>query len=240
MGNLSIFFLILSLPFLLFGCSQEQYKPEAKQSNTQEKMENNQEEYIVDKSDILEKDELLENSNENIPPTEKEIQGLLQMREEEKLARDIYRTLGEQWNLPIFSNIAESEQTHMDAVKVLLEKYSLADPNTKDSIGYFSSPNIQVLYNDLLSNGKKSLLDALTVGAMVEDLDIKDLDTFLKETSNEDIIITYKNLMKGSRNHLRAFVRQIQKNGEEYTPKYISIEEYENIISSPQERGRIH
>ena len=52
------------------------------------------------------------------------------IREEEKLARDVYITLGEQWGLPIFASIAESEQRHMDAFGRLIDKYGLEDPVT--------------------------------------------------------------------------------------------------------------
>jgi hypothetical protein len=53
--------------------------------------------------------------------SEEEFSALLYMREEEKLARDVYLTLGAHWSLPIFQNIGQSEQAHMDAVKVLLD-----------------------------------------------------------------------------------------------------------------------
>ncbi|MDP2030099.1 MAG: DUF2202 domain-containing protein [Thiobacillus sp.] len=48
---------------------------------------------------------------------------LLFMREEEKLARDVYLTLYETWGLAVFSNIASSEQSHMDALLKLLRTY---------------------------------------------------------------------------------------------------------------------
>ncbi len=57
-----------------------------------------------------------------------EVQGILYMREEEKLARDVYLKLYEMWKLPIFKNIAESEQIRMDLVKALIIKYNLTDP----------------------------------------------------------------------------------------------------------------
>ena len=56
-----------------------------------------------------------------------EIDGILYMREEEKLARDVYLTLSQQWELPIFQNIAGSEATHMEAVSHLLDRYGLTD-----------------------------------------------------------------------------------------------------------------
>ena len=94
---------------------------------------------------------------------------------------------------------------------------------------------MQALYDSLVQKGKTSLLEALIVGATVEDLDIKDLETLKKETAKEDILVTYNNLQKGSRNHLRAFVKNIQANGGTYTPQYISISDYNSIISAEQE-----
>jgi hypothetical protein len=163
--------------------------------------------------------------------------GILYMREEEKLAHDAYLKLYEQWNLPIFDNIARSEQTHTDAVKTLIDKYGLVDPATT-TIGTFSNPELQALYDSLVNTGSASLQSALEVGAAIEEIDILDLQEHIAETDNEDIKLVYENLMKGSRNHLRAFVSTLERQGYDYTPQYLSQDEYTAIISSPIERGR--
>ena len=56
------------------------------------------------------------------PITDVEIEDLRFMREEEKLARETYLVLGEEWGLAIFSNIAESEHKHMAALEQLIDK----------------------------------------------------------------------------------------------------------------------
>lgn len=193
--------------------------------------------YQIDPSDFVDQDLVAAIAESEL--SQSEIDGLLLMREEEKLARDIYTVLGQKWNLPIFANIAESEQTHTDAVAVLLDRYQLSDPVVSDEVGVFSSSVLGQIYDDLLAKGEKSLKDALMVGATVEDLDINDLTKLLSETDNQDIKIVYNNLMKGSRNHLRAFTKQIERAGGTYAPAYISVEAYEAIISAPQERGRL-
>ena len=66
-----------------------------------------------------------------------EMNGLVFMREEEKLARDVYLTLHEQWGRRVFANISKSEQRHTDAIKYLLLKYEISDPVTEDSLGVF-------------------------------------------------------------------------------------------------------
>ena len=89
----------------------------------------------------------------------------------------------------------------------------------------------------MVAEGSGSLLAALKVGATIEDLDIYDLERLMSETDKVDIITVYENLQKGSRNHLRAFTKQIERNGGTYEAQYIGDAEYEDIISSSQERG---
>ncbi len=139
--------------------------------------------------------------------SEEEIQGLIQMREEEKLARDVYLTLYERWGLPIFNNIARSEQRHTDAVRNLLEMFGIPDPVTNDSVGHFSNETFTRLYRELVERGNASLLAALRVGIDIEELDIDDLEELLSQTENPYIIRVYNSLLRGSHNHLTAFRR---------------------------------
>ncbi len=165
--------------------------------------------------------------------------GLMKMREEEKLARDVYQVLYDRWQLRIFANIARSEQQHMDAVKVLLDKYQQPDPITDTTTGAFTDPELQKLYTALVDQGQKSLIGALEVGATIEDLDIKDLYDFLEQTDNIDIQTVYQNLAKGSRNHLRAFTSQLSSNGVTYKAQFLTPEQISDIITAPRERGRV-
>jgi len=165
--------------------------------------------------------------------------GLVKMREEEKLARDVYRVLYEKWNHRVFGNIAQSEQQHMDAIKMLLDKYSLTDPVTDSTIGVFTDPGLQQLYTSLVEQGNQSLIEALKVGATIEDLDIKDLYDLLAQTDNTDTKAVYQNLAKGSRNHLRAFVSQLSTSGTIYNAQFLTAVQIDDIIASPRERGRV-
>lgn len=172
-----------------------------------------------------------------------EIEDLVFMREEEKLARDSYIVLGKEWGLTIFSNIAGSEQKHMDALKQLLDKFGITDPVEDESdVGTYADPHLQALFNELMIWGLTSEMDALKVGGAIEETDIRDIQHAIERAENEDIITTYESLLCGSRNHLRAFVRQIEINGEEYEPfldydpETDELEELYEIIDSPMER----
>ena len=169
--------------------------------------------------------------------TENERKGLLWMREEEKLARDVYDVLAIKWGGRPFSNITRSEQTHMDAVKTLLDRHSIADPAATTKPGQFKDPTLQKLYDKLVKSGSLSRTKALQVGAQIEDLDLFDLERWLKLTENSDIKLVYANLEKGSRNHLRAFVSSLKMSGGTYKPMYISQSTFDKIIAAPMERG---
>ena len=164
-----------------------------------------------------------------------EIEGILYMREEEKLARDVYLTLYEVWGLPVFENIARSEATHMEAVRTLIDRYGLADPAAAE-VGVFTNPTLQGLYDQLVADGRTSLADALRVGAAIEEIDILDLQERLAQTDQADIELVYENLMKGSRNHLRAFASTLtRQTGETYQPQYLDPASYESIVNSARE-----
>jgi len=167
--------------------------------------------------------------------SEEERAGLIKMREEEKLARDVYLTLFDKWSHQVFSNIANSEQQHMDAVKSLLDKYGITDPVVDNTVGVFTDPHMAELYNALVQKGSTSIIDALLVGATIEDLDIYDLNILLAQTDNEDIQVIYQNLTKGSRNHMRAFTRTLGIYGVTYTAQYLTQEEIDQIISGSWE-----
>ncbi len=159
------------------------------------------------------------------------------MREEEKLARDVYVFLYNKWRTNIFTNISSSEQTHMDAILQLLNKYNLPDPAGSNGPGVYTSTILQNLYIQLTTQGTISIPEALKVGATIEDLDIYDLKAALTKVDNQDITLVYNNLMKGSRNHLRSFYSNILNVGGTYIPQFITQAEFDAIINSPMETG---
>ena len=162
---------------------------------------------------------------------------LVFMREEEKLARDVYRVLYEQWNKPIFTNISASEQRHMDAVLGRIEFYHLTDPVIDDSTGAFVDTHLAEAYLTLTDWGMKSLQDGLMVGAYIEELDILDLEEAIELSRHEDCDSVYEELMRGSRNHLRAFVGELEAMGVVYEAQLMEQEDVDTIVDSPMERG---
>jgi hypothetical protein len=166
---------------------------------------------------------------------------LLFVREEEKLARDVYLTLNDKWAQKVFLNIAtKSEQQHMDVMGALVKTYNLQDPVLDNTIGAFTDPVLLGLYQDLVMRGSTSLIDGLQVGGFIEEFDINDLQEAIDEakagSNPADIIAAYTNLMCGSRNHLRSFVGQLANNGVKYQAQVVSQATVDAIVNSSEEQ----
>ncbi len=163
--------------------------------------------------------------------SEEETAELLFMREEEKLARDVYTVLYAKWKQGVFNNISKAEQQHMDALLNLIERYDLEDPVENNEVGAFTNTDLATLYTTLTQQGELSLVDALKVGAAIEEIDILDLYEAIEATDNEDLKIVYNNLLKGSENHLNSFVRVLGRNGVTYSPQYLTQAQYDEIMN---------
>lgn len=163
--------------------------------------------------------------------SQEEIQGILFMREEEKLARDVYLALYEIYPLRPFLNISKSEQAHMDAIKYLIDTYGLTDPVGDNPPGVFQNEELQDLYDELIEKGSESREEALKVGALIEEVDIIDLQRELDEVAkNEDVLRVFTNLCSASENHLRAFVRVLAVYGVVYEPELLDAGEFHRIL----------
>lgn len=163
--------------------------------------------------------------------SDQEIDGLLEMREEEKLARDVYRAFYNIYEHIIFQNISKSENAHSSAVLYLINGFELIDPALEVE-GEFTNPLFNQLFADLTSQGTTSLVDALKVGAFIEEYDIADLERLIEATENEAIKRVYGNLLRGSKFHIKAFTNVLKLYGETYSPTIISEEEYQDIINN--------
>ena len=162
-----------------------------------------------------------------LSPSEEE--GVSFIWEEEKVARDLYSELYRETNLSIFMDLARSEQSHMDQAKSLIDGYGLEIP-IEDEPGVFSNKTLDVLYNDLLSQGMRSQEDALKAAATFEEISIVDLEKELEAADNDDVNVVYQGLLAGSRKHLRSYVRDLQDRNIEYEPQHMSQREFDEVV----------
>jgi hypothetical protein len=173
-----------------------------------------------------------------VPPaatlSAEEIAGLKFMREEEKLAHDVYVALYALYgNDDIFYRISLSEATHTAAILALLVKYGIPDPAEGKPAGVFEDPALQALYDTLVTMGSASHIEALKVGALIEETDIRDINAKKAVTDEADILTVYNNLLCGSQDHLRAFNSQLLALGVVYVPQVISQALWDTIANAP-------
>ncbi|MBU0479614.1 MAG: DUF2202 domain-containing protein [Proteobacteria bacterium] len=179
---------------------------------------------------------------------------LIFMREEEKLARDVYITLGALYpDVATFSNIVSSEENHTASMRDKLAQYNIPDPSTDDTVGVFTGAEygwyFLEKFTELVDWGKTNLLEALYVGAFIEELDLNDIvncpdvivdtdngidlgECGLLYTDNKSLIRSYNNLLDGSKSHLRAYVRNIESiiGAGNYEAQYLTQEEVDEIL----------
>jgi len=157
------------------------------------------------------------------------------MGNEERLAYDVYNRLYKEWSIKQFTNIAtKSEYKHITAVQQLVQKYKINDgenftnvdlkalaymntPIEKMKAGTYDISKIQRLYDDLITQGLTSEIDALKVGCTVEVVDVEDLDAYIKiaEASQaQDVVTVFNFLRDGSYNHYWAFDKGLKKRGQ--------------------------
>jgi hypothetical protein len=141
------------------------------------------------------------------PAADASTASLLFMIEEEKLAHDVYVTLGALWGSNIFSNISQSETAHQRDLLALFDSRAIADPRSSD-VGVFVNPDLQKLYNQLVTQGSVSRAAAMQAGIAIEKKDISDIAAAIAAERDPEIIAVYERLLKGSENHLAAFQSQ--------------------------------
>ena len=215
--------LLLVIPFEVTSCNSV--------SNNTEELSNNTEDQIIAQIETETPSAIapygaVQDAESLSSP---EITGILLMREEEKMAKDVYTFFYNKFNYRIFNNISKSETVHAEAMLRLITYFKLSDPSTTTA-GTYSNPELQELYNKFVSEAT-TVEDALRTGAFIEEYDIADLKKLISETGNSYIIRVYSNLKRGSENHLRAFTRMLKLKGIVYEPQILDKEEYLSIIN---------
>ena len=169
--------------------------------------------------------------------TDDEKEGIKYIYEVEKVARDVYQNLYKKWGSPVLNIISQSEQSHMDIMKKLIDKYNLDDPAEGKGYGEFSTSELQKLYHDLLKLGGDSDVNALSTATMIEEFDIVEIKKYSDNTDREDVFSAYKILLEGSESHIIAFVSILNSMKVEYKPTYLSQQDYDKIVATMKTEG---
>lgn len=169
--------------------------------------------------------------------TPEEEQALTYMREEEKLAHDVYTFMNDKYGHKVFRNITNAETRHGGFVKELLDRYSISDPSDGKKEGEFVNSDLAAVYTRLIEKGSISFVEALKCGAEIEELDIADLNSRIEQSTSPDVKQTFMNLRDGSYRHLQAFMRNLKANGDTYTPVHLTQNQFDEILKSDVTNG---
>jgi len=161
-----------------------------------------------------------------------EKEGLYYLREQTKLVRDLFHTFYNMYGTKVYTRIARKEQRHFDRIGLLLEKYQLEDPVVDKSVGIYENPIFEELFHELSTSGSENNLNALYVGAYLEEIVILDLKNALLDTEARDIRRVYEKLLNDAKKQLRLFVRNIEKQEVDvlYQPQNMTEEDLAEIL----------
>ena len=129
----------------------------------------------------------------------------------EKLAYDVYSTLGQTYTTPpILGNITEAENRHWKVLQNLFVKYGETDPTLDEygvdlTTGLYNDADMEVAYQEYIDYGVVSLLQAMETGALIEQLELDKLNSALGNTTLPDLTTIYNNFLSADGTHLTAF-----------------------------------
>ncbi len=158
---------------------------------------------------------------------------------EEKMAYDFYYMMFNKWNEPAFMRIMNAELRHKTLMVRMLEKYGLSNPIDDSKIGQYTDNGLQRTYNSLLSKGNQSLKDAMIAAAGLEEQDYMDLQQALDTTDNADLRLAFRQMKRGSANHLRAMVFQLKNLYDyDYEPQHLDKSTFDSLMQEHRGRGQ--
>ena len=155
--------------------------------------------------------------------------------DEERMAGELYRALGEKQDVMPFKNIPRAEARHRQLLENLATRAGLI-PAKPTTAGRYETPAIQARYDALLARGQVSLIEALKVGALVEEQDIADLRGLVATTDSPELKSVVTALERGSRHHLNAFVRNLRSRGVEYAAQVLTPAEVGELTAATSGR----
>jgi hypothetical protein len=164
------------------------------------------------------------------------MEGLIFLRNGERLARDVARALMDYYGSHPFFGQSEAERSHGEAIGQLMTRYALYDSVSTQLPGEFSDPYWQSEYDFYLSQAELGYIDALLVSVEIQEAALVDL-RYWNSLSETDYVVVevIRALLLATRNHLRLLNNELESVGYEYTPMYLSGAAYADIVYSPLE-----
>lgn len=155
----------------------------------------------------------------------------LKLYQEEKLAYDLYGEFYERWSLGVFNKVQQREAKHVWCVERIMDNYGF-DYNTNTNSGIYPDKDIQRMYDDLTVKGCISDLAALEAAAYIKEKHISQLRERIRYQEDEYVVKVIFLMESAAQSHLRAFVKSIRLSGSDYSPVFLTDDEFSNVMDS--------
>jgi hypothetical protein len=155
----------------------------------------------------------------------------LKLYNEERMAYDLYGEFYERWALSVFKKVQEREAKHVWCVERIMDNYGFTY-NTNVISGSYPDKEIQKIYDELTVKGCISDLAALEAAAYIKEKHISQLRERIRYQEDEYIVKVIFLMESAAQSHLRAFVKSIRLSGSDYSPVFLTDDEFRNIMDS--------
>lgn len=173
------------------------------------------------------------------PLTTDEIEFIYAVREDEKLAHNLYIYFVTQYpTARQLANIGNAEINHITTIERVFTYYEIDFP-TLGQPGVFTDENRQAIYTRLTAQGS-TLHEAYQVMAALEEENIVIYSKVASELTNPNLQLIINNLAQSSENHFKVLVNQITAWGSIYTPTLLEASQYEEILDSVFQPGNCY
>src|SRR6476620_4362177 len=162
-----------------------------------------------------------------------ETKALINLHDNQKLSLFVYDSLYAIWGINPFGNIRSAESQHVNFLDDVADNYALELETNEpgNSAATFTTPQAETIYQESISKGSLSVVDALKMGARLEEMSLQVLHNAKAVTIKSDLLHTFDILAMGSKNNLQAFNRRLKMYGITYEPGFLEQKDFRNIIN---------
>jgi len=161
---------------------------------------------------------------------------IIYIREGAQLSRDINLLFEAAWQAQVFRDAAERQKQALRATDLLIDRHGL--PAASAEPGIYQDEQFSRLYGQFAEEGSASLPAALAAAAVLEELNILDLQTRMAQTEKADIRLVYQHLLKIASANLWSFSRAIERfGGAAYEPRYLTPLAFSELMASAGQPG---
>lgn len=147
------------------------------------------------------------------------------------MAYDLYGEFYERWSLSVFHKVQQREAKHVWCVERIMDNYGFTY-NTNANSGSYPDREIQKTYDELTVKGCISDLAALEAAAFIKEKYISRLRERIRYQEDEYVVKVIFLMESAAQSHLRAFVNSIRLSGSDYSPVFLTDDEFSNIMDS--------